>query len=322
MQFLLALVLGLMALQGTAHAGIPARVEAAFDAWLAENKVDGGVLVLLSKGEPIAEVERGIGADVPVELASVGKSITALCIASLVEDGVLTYDAPLTRYLGADAPEATIAQLLTHTAGLTVDSTQFRMPRWLGNPAPRHEEVTALVLARRNDPPGTHSYNNENYALLGTIIARATGESYARTCTEKVTDRLGLTSARLSPLTGAFGPWGGWQMSARDYATLHWAVYSGRVLLDADPFSYPHAETGYGAFYGLGTVFRPTGGSQNFWHFGALCFRGGPNVGTFAVSWKAEFTLFAFYRACIDVEAMIALDNALAQAVLAAEPAQ
>ncbi|MEL6236830.1 MAG: serine hydrolase domain-containing protein [Pseudomonadota bacterium] len=322
MRVLLALVLGFLTLQGSARADIPVRVEAAFDAWLAENNVDGGVLVLLSMGKPIAEVERGVGADAPVELASVGKSITALCIAVLVEEGVLSYNAPLARFLGADAPEATIAQLLTHTSGLTVDSTQFRMPRWLGNAGPRHEDVTALVLARRNEPPGTHRYNNENYALLGTIIARATGESYAQTCTEKVTARLGLATARLSPLTGAFGPWGGWQMSAREYAALHWAVYSGRALLDADPFSYPHAETGYGAFYGLGTVFRPMRGSQNFWHFGALCFRGGPNIGTFAVSWMAEFTLFAFYRACIDVDAMIALDTALARAVLATEPAQ
>lgn len=71
----------------------------------------------------------------------------------------------------------------------------------------------------------------------------------------------------------------------------------------------PHIEMGGGACYGLGTVFRAYG--YGFWHFGALCFPGRLNTGSYAVLWEGRVSAAAFYDACLDRDAMAGLDRAL-----------
>ncbi|MEM9048884.1 MAG: serine hydrolase domain-containing protein [Pseudomonadota bacterium] len=310
----LLLVLALL-LPELARADFRSRIALAFDGWLTEHHVPRGVLVLLRNGLPVVEVERGVRADPPVELASVGKSLTALCVAALVAQGRLSYDARLETYLGPDAPEATLGDLLTHSAGLLQDSTQTLMSGWSNDPAPRHDAVTALVLQRGAGVPGEYHYSNEDYALLGTIIAQAADRPYRAVCHDAVIDPMGLTTARPSPVTGAFAPWGGWAMSAHDAARLQWLGFGKGARLGGDPLAFPHIEEGYGAFYGMGMVFRPFRDAFNFWHFGALCFGNGPQIGTYTVSWMYEYTLLVYYEACVPFRTMAALDKAMTAAV-------
>ena len=70
-----------------------------------------------------------------------------------------------------------------------------------------------------------------------------------------------------------------------------------------------------GLNYGLGMQFHPFRGGHKFWHFGLLCFPRRLEAGTFAVTYKGDWTLVAAYDRCVDRDAMFALDQTLAAVV-------
>jgi D-alanyl-D-alanine carboxypeptidase len=80
--------------------------------------------------------------------------------------------------------------MLTHRSGLPNVAPQGREP---GTPITNDE---MLALAARGTPlfePGTqHSYSNSGYFLLGLILERVTGKSYAEVLEERITARIGL----------------------------------------------------------------------------------------------------------------------------------
>lgn len=305
-----ALVLCLPLLAAPLCADPADRVEAAFDSWLRQHDIGDGALVLLKDGAPLRAVAHGLSPDRATDLQSTSKAITAHCVKSLVDAGALDWTTPLHRVI--DTPsDLTIAELVTHTSGLTRDSTQGDMAAWRNDPTPRWTEVTQRALARTAaGTRGAYAYNNENYAILGTVIETITGQPYDETCKTRVLSD--APSARLSPVTGSYGPWGGWQMSPAEYARFHFRHFGA-----LDPAALPHADLGHGAFYGLGTIWRHArGGGFNHWHFGLLCFHDGQaNGGSFAVSWAGGYTVFAAYNACIDSKAMAGLDRSMIEAL-------
>ncbi len=307
---LLALVAGLSLAHAAAQADPAARITAAFDRWMAEAGVAAGALVLLKDGAITARVARGRATDAPANLQSLSKAITALCLADLVDDGLARWDMALSDILDTDA-SVTLAQLVTHTSGLTRDGTQWRMARWRGDPAPRWAEVTARALARdRGRLDGTasaYAYNNENYAVLGVVIEALTGNPYPEACVR----RLDL-DARLSPLLGGYGPFGGWQMSPEAYARFHHDRLAGR------PFGPPFARLPRGAAYGLGTLTRSDEtGARTYWHFGLVCFLFGPgDGGSFAASYGTGYTVVAVYDRCVSRADMRALQTAVTTALV------
>lgn len=116
-------------------------------------------------------------------LGSITKQFTAMAILILEQRGQLNVDAPICRYLSDCPPDwqpITIHQLLTHTSGIPnyTQTNDFagREP-WTTTP----EEIVNWV---RDQPllfaPGAgYNYSNANYVLLGLIIERASGQSYA-----------------------------------------------------------------------------------------------------------------------------------------------
>ncbi|MGY3438776.1 MULTISPECIES: serine hydrolase domain-containing protein [unclassified Marinovum] len=307
---LLAFCLSLLAAPLSAQ-DAATRVQEAFDLWIGAQGHPAAVLVLMQGDSEIAAIERGITADMPVELQSNSKAITALCVKSLVDQERLTWQTPLSTLLETNL-DLTIADLITHTTGLTADATQALMPEWRGDGTPRWAEATVSALARTpKGPRGAFAYNNENYAILGTVIEVVTGEDYATACQTRVLSPAGVTTARLSAVTGSFGPWGGWEMSARDFARFHRYHFVGQ-----DFTALPSAHIGDGAYYGLGMAGRTAGTGINRWNFGVLCFLGGPgDGGSFTVNWGATYSLFAAYSACVPGEAMAGLDRAMIEAL-------
>ncbi|MFP7673530.1 serine hydrolase domain-containing protein [Marivita sp. S0852] len=253
---------------------------ALFENWArAEGASDTSITVLLDGLTAYSD-----HADRPVDLASNSKAITALCVASLVDDGLLRWDMPLAEAVQQDAFDANLAELVTHSAGIGQDTTQLRMGFWLNEDTPRHAHVTDLVLERRQQKGtrGTFSYSNENYALLGRIIELASGQTYEDACRARVLDPAGVSGA-LSPRFGAFGAWGGWRMTMQDHATLlyHWFGSQGRG--GADLLTRPHIQRADGRYYGLGMNYATERNGLRLSHAGALAFPFGPKTGAFAV---------------------------------------
>lgn len=290
------------------------RMQAAFDAWLATHDVKGVAAVAFA-GDPIATLEGGLDKDVGAELASVSKSITALCATQLVDEGVLTFEDTVKGVM-ARGPDVSVAQLITHSGGLVDDITQSLMARTLD----QSENSAFEVLEDVSDPAGpkgTYAYNNVNYALLGVMIEKATGIPYEDACRARVLEPAGVQGAA-SARSGASISWGGWEMSPEAYAKLHSHWFGKETETGRDPFAYPHVKIADGVYYGLGTVFRKSRDGHNFWHHGALCLPGRLTVGSFAVTWQSEWTVMVSYDNCVDWDAMMGLDLALGRAAYGA----
>lgn len=235
---------------------------------------------VLQNGNP-AET---LNADTPHDLASNSKAITALCVLSLVDDGLLDWGTTLTDALGQVAPPGTVAELVTHSAGIGPDSTQLRMGFWLNETAPRHAHVTDIVLnrSRQRGTRGEFAYNNENYALLGRIIERVTGRSYVEVCQARVLAPAGVTGD-LSPRFGAFAAWGGWRMTMADHAALLWHWFGSEGRVGRDPLALPHIARAEGSYYGLGMNYVTEESGYRMSHAGAISIPFGPKTGAFAV---------------------------------------
>ena len=156
--------------------------------------------VVLSKGYGFANVEH----DVPVrpdtvfQSGSVGKQFTATGIMCLVEDGRLSLDDPVSKYLPEAPPSwapIRIHHLLTHTSGIPDYATDGFDLRGDYDDAKLVRLATQLAL---EFPAGSRwNYSNTGYALLGIIIDRVTGRHYSELLRQRIFAPLGMTSTRL-----------------------------------------------------------------------------------------------------------------------------
>ncbi|MEP4198891.1 MAG: serine hydrolase [Aliishimia sp.] len=306
------LTVTILCLAGASALADPAdRVLTAFQGWLAKADANGA-LALVRKGRVVASRSLGLDATQPVELASLSKAITGVCAAQLVKDGVLTWDDTLSAKVGR-GPDITLAQLITQSGGIGRDSTQRLMRTLLDTSGP-HQSVAVLdKVAKRKrlkGDVGKHIYTNENYALAALMIEAATGRNYADVCAEKAFIPADVT-AKPSPRAGTFLPWGGWQMSVADHAIWHNHWFGAQY----QPKSQPSVPVDRGVSYGTGAYFRMLSRGNTAWHFGAFCFPGKMNVGSYVVTLFGEWTIMAAYDACVSFEDMFALDTSLVDAL-------
>jgi CubicO group peptidase (beta-lactamase class C family) len=168
-----------------------------------------GAVVIAREGKPVfaqaygyADREKKIPntPDTPFLLASMVKPFTGLAIGQLVEQGKLSYDDPLSKFV-PDFPDAESAKkiqikhLLSHTSGLAregspIDSSSIDRPT----------TVKAMVDAFERKPlefdPGTKwVYSNMGFVLLGRVIEIATGQDYYDYMQKNVFAPAGATSA-------------------------------------------------------------------------------------------------------------------------------
>ncbi|MEM9436510.1 MAG: serine hydrolase domain-containing protein [Pseudomonadota bacterium] len=254
---------------------------------------------------------RGGVSGAPAPLASLSKALTAVCVRALVSEGKLSYDTQVSEYIAGAELGLSVAHLLTHSGGLWPDETQERMWDWVNDPMDRHPDVAEAALPRKRSELGSYRYNNENYAVLGAIIEAVTGESYQQACNTRVVEPLALQSAQRSPRYGAFLPWGGWEMSARDYAIFAESSFSG-----VDPATAPNIAAGGGARYGLGSLYFEAEGIRITWHTGLLCFGSIDGAGAYFVQVSPGYSVAVTFEGCPGEGALAALDQALLTAML------
>jgi len=128
-------------------------------------------------------------------IASHSKSFTAAGIMKLRERRKLRLDDPVGQYVGGLHPqiaETTIAQLLSHSAGLTrdgADAGQFTDSRPYLGP----KELIAELKLPPVIVPGTRlKYSNHGFGLLGVVIETITGEPYGAWISREIIRPAGL----------------------------------------------------------------------------------------------------------------------------------
>lgn len=144
-----------------------------------------------------------VTADTVFELASITKQFTASLVMMLVEEGKVRLDDKAVQYLDG-APSAwngiTVRHLLNHTAGLAPLGKDFAsMVRLMDIPTEKMYE------AAKADPMGTApgqkwDYSDVGYFLLGMIIEKVTGKTYADALSERILVPLGMSSSRMLDL--------------------------------------------------------------------------------------------------------------------------
>ncbi len=151
----------------------------------------------------MADLENGIAATARsvYRIGSVTKQFTAAMIMQLVEGDSLNLDDPIGGHLDS-LPAAwqpvTVRQLLNHTSGIpsyTALGPEW-MKRWGEEMTP--EAIVALTADKPMDfSPGTDwRYDNTGYVLLGMLIEKATGQTWAAALQTRLAEPLGLTDTR------------------------------------------------------------------------------------------------------------------------------
>jgi len=131
-------------------------------------------------------------------IGSITKTFTAVAIMQLVDAGEVELDAPLHDYLSETPAGPTVRMALTHLSGVQRETPGAD---WESMQPPTRTELLAGVAdAELVLPPGRlWHYSNLVFAVLGEIVARAGGSTYAEVLRDRVLDPLGLGRTRLRP---------------------------------------------------------------------------------------------------------------------------
>jgi D-alanyl-D-alanine carboxypeptidase len=163
--------------------------------------------VLLRKGYGMASLELGvpIRPEMVFKIGSLTKQLTAFAILKLAQEGKLSLDDEIPRFLPGyptHGRRITIENLLTHTSGIP---NYTALPDW--QKGAFHGFTPAELLDRVKDLPLDFApgekwlYDNSGYLLLGQILEKLTGKDYAAWLAENVFTPLGMThtTAALDP---------------------------------------------------------------------------------------------------------------------------
>ncbi len=158
--------------------------------------------VIYQKGFGMANMEWNIpnASDTKFRIGSVTKQFTAALILQLVEEGKIKLDGKMTDYLTDyrkdTGDKVTVHQLLNHTSGIP---SYTRLPNFFSEISRNPYSVTDFVKNFSSgdlefEPGSKFAYNNSGYFLLGAIIEKVTGKTYAENLQTRIFDRIGMTN--------------------------------------------------------------------------------------------------------------------------------
>lgn len=137
--------------------------------------------------------------DTQYRIGSLTKTFAAVLVMRLRDEGRLDLGDPLGKYLGVSQAESvTIAQLLSHTAGL---ASEANGPWWERTPGQLRPELASIL----GDEPARHPagrlfhYSNPGYALLGALVGELRGRVWHEVLRQEVLEPLGMARTTVLP---------------------------------------------------------------------------------------------------------------------------
>ena len=263
---------------------------------------DGKIVFVKAYGDAKLDPKTPATSQMRYSIGSISKQFTAAAILMLQEQGKLSLDDKVGKFLPdlTRANEVTIRQLLSHTSGyqdywpqdyvmpgmLKPTTAQFIMDRWAKIPL--------------DFDPGTKwQYSNTNYVIAGVIVEKASGMPMWQFLQERIFKPLGMTSAydidkakltesdpigymryALGPLHPAVKEGPGWlfaageiAMTAEDLAKWDISIIEQKLL---KPASYSQLgrdtllNNGVSTRYGLGVTVGSQSGRRTLSHGGEV----------------------------------------------------
>jgi CubicO group peptidase (beta-lactamase class C family) len=164
--------------------------------------IDGELVWMKATGVRETTDKAPVTPDTVFRIASMTKSFTAMAILKLRDDGKLSLDDPVAKYIPAladlpyptkDSPAITIRHLLTHSEGFPEDNP------W-GDRQLAQTDETVRAWMRAGIPfstaPGTaFEYSNYGFGILGQIVTRASGKNYEIYVRDNILRPLGMNSS-------------------------------------------------------------------------------------------------------------------------------
>lgn len=173
---------------------------------MARLDIPGAAVVMVRDGQVFSS--RGYGfadreLEIPVNpsatlfgIGSVTKPLTAVAALQQVERGTLELEADINTYLDLsvknfDGTAVTLGSLLTHTSGFEerrIGSSSLDA----GSIEPLGAFLSEDVAARFAATGEVHSYSNRNYAFVGHLVERASGQDFVTYMQDDVFGPLGM----------------------------------------------------------------------------------------------------------------------------------
>jgi CubicO group peptidase (beta-lactamase class C family) len=268
------------------------------DQFMGSVLVAQGDKVLIDQGYGSANLDWGIpnAPDTRFRLGSLTKQFTAASILLLEQRGKLSTSDLVKKYVPEAPPSwdrMTLYEVLTHTAGIP-DFTSFpdyRTTEW--KPAAPAELVARFIRRPLEFEPGTqYRYSNSGYVLLGYILEKVAGITYAEFLQQNLFTPLGLadtgvdrsqmvmphraqgydahpqgpTIARYVDMTVPFSA-GDLYSTTQDLWKWEKALFGGKVL---SPASLAKMTTPNQNTYALGIEVQQIAGHKVYVHGGAI----------------------------------------------------
>ncbi len=241
-------IMDLLAKAGADIHAAPPKAEAMLD-WYVKEKVGPG-----SPGLALAVVRDGhlafkqgwglanLEYDVPItpatvfHVASVTKQFTAYAVARLIQQGKLSLEDDIRKYLPEmhdGGAKITVRCLLAHTSGLRDQWMLLVLARKNHGGVVSQAEVMKLLERQREllFPPGeAFLYCNSGYTLLSEIVARISRRSFGDSTREEIFEPLGMTNSHFHTDSQAvvknmaysyyLAPGGGYRKALLNYETV------------------------------------------------------------------------------------------------------
>lgn len=199
---------------------LDATMDAAIDAAILERRIVGAVVLIARDGRLVYRRAAGMNdreegipmtEDAVFRLASITKPIVSAALMKLVEDGRVSLNDPVTRYLPdflpkmatGHAPAITLHQLMTHTSGLSygfiepADSQyeQLNISDGMDQPGLSiAENLGRLAKARLVYEPGTDWRYSLGVDVIGAVIEKVTGKPLSQAVRQIILDPLDITT--------------------------------------------------------------------------------------------------------------------------------
>ena len=263
---------------------------------------DGKIAYLQAYGEARLDPRTPSQPQMRYSIGSISKQFTAAAMLLLAEEGRLSLDDPVSKYVPdlTRGNEVTIRELLSHTSGYQDFWPQDYVPPLMLQPITADGIMDRWARKPLDFDPGTKwQYSNTNYVIAGVIAEKVSGAPLLQLLSQRIFSPLGMRSVAdtnenklpatdpsgyfryaIGPLHPAPKEGKGWMfaagelaMTAEDLAKWDISMIHQTVL---KPASYREMETevllknGVGTRYGLGVQVMSLGGHRVLEHGGEV----------------------------------------------------
>ena len=182
-------------------------VEHFVDSIFGNSRFNGSILVA-KNGEIIFEKYTGyrdprvqrdsITPATSFHLASVSKPLTAIAVLKLAEEGRLSLEDTVSKYLqGFPLPGVTVKSLLNHRSGIPNYVHYMDQMGWNRQVIMTNQDVLDFIIKNHKkiqtwSPDRRFSYSNTNYALLALVIEQVSGQTFSDYMRLSVFEPLGM----------------------------------------------------------------------------------------------------------------------------------